>query len=94
MDFVDGLPRSNKHTTIMVVVDRLSKSTHLIPLSHPYTALIMAKKFVECVVRLHGIPRSILSNRDPIFQSSFWKELWKLSGTVLRMSSAYPLQEI
>ncbi|CAH9130821.1 unnamed protein product [Cuscuta epithymum] len=89
MDFVDGLPRSNNHTTILVVVDRLSKSAHLIPLTHPYTASLVAKRFVDCVVRLHGIPRSILSDRDPIFLSHFWKDLWKLSGTTLRMSSAY-----
>lgn len=89
MDFVDGLPSSNKYTTIMVVVDRLSKSTHLIPLSHPYTALTVAKRFVDCIVRLHGIPRSILSDRNPAFQSDVWQELWRLSGTTLRMSSAY-----
>lgn len=89
MDFVDGLPSSNKHTTIMVVVDRLSKSAHLVPLSHPYTARSVAAKFIEFIVKLHGIPKSIVSDRDPIFVSSFWRELWRLSGTKLCMSSAY-----
>ena len=81
MDFVDGLPRSDNHTSIMVGVDRLTKSAHLIPLSHPYTA--------KSIVKLHGIPKSIVSDRDRIFVSTFWCELWRLSGTQLRMSSAY-----
>lgn len=89
MDFVDGLPKSNNHTSILVVVDRLSKAAHLIPLTHPYSASQVAVRFIDSVVRLHGIPRSILSDRDPIFQSNFWRELWKQSNTKLRMSSAY-----
>lgn len=89
MDFVDGLPTSNHHTTIMVVVDRLSKAAHLVPLSHPYTAKSVAAKFVEFIVKLHGVPRSIVSDRDPVFTSDFWKELWRTSGTKLCMSSAY-----
>lgn len=89
MDFVDGLPRSGAFTSIMVVVDRLSKSAHLIPLSHPYTASIVATQFVANIVKLHGLPRTILSDRDPIFLSHFWKELWRLSGTSLQMSTAY-----
>lgn len=59
MDFVDGLPSSNKFTSIMVVVDTLSKSAHLVPLSQPYTATIVAKQFIDTVVKLHGLPRSI-----------------------------------
>lgn len=89
MDFVDGLPTSNHHTSIMVVVDRLSKSAHLVPLAHPYTSRSVAAKFIEFIVKLHGIPRSIVSDRDPVFISAFWKELWRLSGTKLCMSSAY-----
>lgn len=72
MDFVDGLPRSNNHPSIMVVVDRLSKFSHLVALTHPYTTSLVAAKFVEVVVKLHGMPRSILSDRDPIFLSNFW----------------------
>ncbi|CAL9242305.1 unnamed protein product [Arabidopsis halleri] len=89
MDFVDGLPRSDGNTTIMVVVDRLSKSAHLVPLSHPYTAKKVAAKFMDAIVKLHGMPRSIVSDRDPVFVSLFWREFWKLAGTQLRMSSAY-----
>ncbi|CAL9217962.1 unnamed protein product [Arabidopsis halleri] len=90
MDFIDGLQPSDKHTSIMVVVDHLSKSAHLIPLSHPYTSKSVAAKFVEYVVmKLHGLPKTIVSDRDPVFTSAFWRELWKLSGTKLCMSSAY-----
>ena len=89
MDFIDGLPTSDKYTSIMVVVDRLTKAAHLIPLSHPYTSKSVAAKFVENVVKLHGFPKTIVSDRDPIFTSAFWRELWKLSGTKLCMTSAY-----
>lgn len=89
MDFVDGLPGSDNHTTIMVVVDRLSKSAHLIPLIHPYTASTVAAQFIANVIKLHGIPQSILNDRDPVFLSNFWKEFWRLSGTQLCMSTAY-----
>jgi hypothetical protein len=70
-------------------VDRLSKYSHFIPLKHPFTARSIAAIFVKEVVRLHGIPESILSDRDPLFVSIFWKELFKMVGTVLKMSSAY-----
>ncbi|RVW48758.1 Transposon Tf2-8 polyprotein [Vitis vinifera] len=89
MDFIDGLPRSDGKTSIMVVVDRLSKSAHFIAIAHPYTAKTLANKFVEGVVKLHGMPRSIISDRDPVFISNFWQEFLKLSGTKLRMTSAY-----
>lgn len=89
MDFVDGLPRSDNHTSIMVVVDRLSKAAHLVPMAHPYTARLVASKFIDAVVKHHGVPRSIVSDRDPIFVSTFWKELWRVTGTQLKMSSAY-----
>ncbi|KAL6347245.1 hypothetical protein AAG906_013681 [Vitis piasezkii] len=89
MDFIDGLPRSDGKTSIMVVVDRLSKSAHFIAIAHPYTAKTIANKFVEGVVKLHGMPRSIISDRDPVFISNFWQEFLKLSGTKLRMTSAY-----
>lgn len=89
MDFIEGLPNSNGHTVIMVVVDRLSKYAHFIPMKHPFTAAVVAKMFVANVVRLHGIPTSIVSDRDKVFISSFWQTLFKLQGTQLRMSSSY-----
>jgi hypothetical protein len=89
MDFITGLPKSKGYEAILVVVDRLSKYCHFIPLKHPYTAKLIAEVFVKEVVRLHGIPLSIVSDRDPIFMSNFWRELFKLQGTHLKMSSAY-----
>jgi len=89
MDFIEGLPTSGGKNTIFIVVDRLSKSAHFLALAHPYTAKIVAEKFVDGVVKLHGMPRSIISDRDPIFISHFWREFFKLSGTKLKMSSAY-----
>ena len=89
MGFIEGLPPSNGKSTIFMVVDCLSKSTHFLALSHPYTAKMVAKKFVEGIVKLHGLPKSIISDRDPIFISHFWCEFFKMLGTKLHMSSAY-----
>ncbi|PNX81711.1 transposon Tf2-1 polyprotein [Trifolium pratense] len=89
MDFITNLPKSNGYEAILVVVDRLSKYSHFVPLKHPFTARSIASIFVKEIVRLHGVPESILSDRDPLFVSIFWKELFKLLGTVLKMSSAY-----
>lgn len=89
MDFITGLPKSKGFEAIFVIVDRLSKYSHFVPLKHPYTAKVVAEIFVKEVVRLHGIPVSIISDRDPIFVSNFWRELFKLQGTQLRMSTAY-----
>lgn len=72
IDFIEGLPMSHDKNTILVVVDRLSKAIHFAELGHPYTAKLVAKKFVNTIVQLHGMLRSIDSNRDPIFISHFW----------------------
>jgi hypothetical protein len=71
MDFIDGLPSSQGHNTIMVVVDRLSKFAYFVPLNHPYTALFVAKAFISNIVWLHGMPLSIVSDRDRVFLSNF-----------------------
>ncbi|KAJ0885707.1 putative nucleotidyltransferase, Ribonuclease H [Helianthus annuus] len=89
MDFVEGLPVSNGFTVVMVVVDRLSKYAHFVPMRHPFNATTVAREFVANVVRLHGIPSTIVSDRDKIFISSFWQALFKLQGSVLCMSSSY-----
>ncbi|KAJ4780691.1 polyprotein [Rhynchospora pubera] len=89
MDFITHLPPSAGYTAIMVVVDRLSKGVHLAPLPSHYTATRIAQIFWDTVGKLHGMPNSIVSDRDPIFQSTFWKKLFKLQGTNLHFSSAY-----
>ncbi|KAL6575466.1 hypothetical protein OROMI_012751 [Orobanche minor] len=89
MAFISGLPRSNGVDSILVVVDRFSKYGHFVGLSHPFSAKTVADVFAKEIVRLHGVSATIVSDRDPIFLSSFWKELFKSMGTKLRMSSAY-----
>lgn len=89
MDFIDGLPKSEGYSVILVVVDRLSKSAHFIPLKHPYTAASVASVFMREIVRLHGVPKSIISDRDRVFISHFWRELFKYQGTTLKRSTAY-----
>jgi transposase InsO family protein len=73
----------------MVVVDRFSKYGHFIPLAHPYTAAKVAQLFVDHVFKLHSLPKSIVSDRDPIFTSKFWQQFFKCVGTELKMSTPY-----
>uniref|UniRef100_A0A2N9IPW9 Reverse transcriptase n=1 Tax=Fagus sylvatica TaxID=28930 RepID=A0A2N9IPW9_FAGSY len=90
MDFVSGLPRSPKgHDAIWVIVDRLTKSAHFIPIQMNYSLDQLAQLYVEEIVRLHGIPVSIVSDRDPCFTSRFWKSLHKALGTNLNFSTAF-----
>lgn len=89
MDFIEGLPNSSRKTVIFVVVDRLSKYAHFMPLAHSYTATIVAQVFLDNIFKLHGMPQSIVSDRDPIFTSTFWQELFRLQGTTLCMGTAY-----
>lgn len=72
MDFLIGLPPSHGYTAIMVVVDRFSKGTHFAPLPTHYTAHKVALLFFDLVCKIHGFPRSIVSDRDAVFLSAFW----------------------
>lgn len=73
----------------MVVVDRFTKYAHFLPLKHPFTAHQVAKVMLESVVRLHGIPKTMVSDRDRIFLSHVWQELFTALGTKLVHSTAY-----
>jgi hypothetical protein len=89
MDFITDLPKSGNKSVIMVVVDRLSKYAHFCALQHPFTASTVAQIFMDQVFKLHGMPHSIVSDRDPTFTSNFWQELFKLQGTQLHLSTTY-----
>lgn len=89
MDFIEGLPKSGKWNAIMVVVDKFSKYAHFILISHPFIAFSIAQLYFNQVYKLHGWPTAIISDRDRIFTSSLWKELFALSDTQLLMSSSY-----
>jgi hypothetical protein len=89
MDFIEGLPTSGHANCIMVVVDRFTKYAHFIPLHHPFTAAKVAAAYLDNVFKLHGLPKVMVSDRDPIFTSSFWKALFHSMGNELNMSSAY-----
>ena len=76
MDFVSGLPRTRRdHDSIWVIVDRLTKSAHFLAVKTTYSLSRLARLFVDEIVRLHGAPVSILSDRDPQFTSLFWPRL-------------------
>lgn len=89
MDFIDGLPSSNRFSVIFVVVECLSKYGHSIAMKQSYSAKGVAEIFIREMVHLHGMPQSIVSNKDPIFPSQFWSEYFRLQGLKLRMSSTY-----
>ena len=89
MDFVMGLPRSKDHDAIWVVVDRLTKQRHLVPCSTTVDASDLANLFLQHVFRLHGLPRTITSDRGPQFASAFWHRLCARLEIEPRLSAAF-----
>lgn len=91
MDFIEGLPRLDGQEVIFVVVDSLAKHAHFTALKHPYFAAQVARLYLDSVYKQHEMPQAIISNRDPIFLSSFQQNLFQLQGVELHLSSAYHL---
>jgi Integrase core domain len=89
MDFIMGLPRSENRDIIMVVIDKFTKYGHFIPLSHPITATEVARAFLENIYKLQGLPIKLITDRDPIFTSTFWRELFSKLEIKINMSTTY-----
>ena len=81
MDFITVLPKSKVNSSIMMVVDRLTKYEHFCALSNPFKVSIVATAFMETIQKLHGNPKIIVSDRDPIFTRNFWTKLFSCLGT-------------
>jgi len=90
MDFISGLPRTQRnHDAIWVIVDRLTKSAHFLAIRMDYSLESLAELYIKEIVRLHGIPVSIVSDRDPRFTSRFWGSLQEALGTKLKFSTSF-----
>ena len=80
MDFIEALSKVHGKSVLLTVVDRFSKFAHFIPLGHPYTATSVAHAFFHEIIRLHGFPDSIVSDRDPVFTGHVWRDLFRRAG--------------
>jgi transposase InsO family protein len=90
MDFIVGLPlMARRHDSIFVVVNTLRKSAHFIPMHTTYQAPDIARVFISEIVRLHGVPKRIISNRGSVFTGRFWMSFQEALGTQLNFSTAY-----
>ena len=89
LDFIEGLPKSRGKDTILVVVDRLSTYAHFMALAHPFTATMVAQLYFDHIFKLHGVPKTLVSDRDKVFLSQFWQELFRLQHVSLHISTAY-----
>ena len=90
MDFITGFPKNfRQHGSIMVVIDKLSKAAHFIPVKSTYKVFNIVDIFMKEIFKLHGIPKVIVSDRDTEFTGNLWKALFKGLGTQLNFSTAY-----
>ena len=90
MDFIVGLPRTQAgYDSIWVIVDRLTKVAHFIPVKTTYSGPKLAELYISKIVCLHGVPKKIVSNRGTQFTSKFWEKLHECKDTRLNFSSAY-----
>jgi hypothetical protein len=89
LDFVGPLPKSNNYNYLLVVIDRLTLQTHLVPMTIKVTARETAWLYLKEIICFQGVPESIVSDRDSKFTSIFWKELQRLMGTKLLMSTVF-----
>ena len=90
MDFVVGLPRtSRKHDSIWVIVDRLTKSAHFLSVDSGWGSEALATLYIQEIVRLHGVPTSIISDRGTQFTSRFWRSIQRDLGTQVALSTAF-----
>ena len=90
MDFIVGLPRTQSgHDSIWVIVDRLTKSAHFLPVQISSPMEKLAQLYVDEIVRLHGVPKSIISDRDQRYRSGYWTSLQAALGSKLKFSTAY-----
>jgi len=92
MDFITRLPIANGYSIILVIIDRLSKFAHFIPLTTDFSAHKVADLFIQEIVSMHGLPQSIVSNRDKVFTSKFWDQICSRQGIKLARNLAYHSQ--
>jgi hypothetical protein len=89
MNFIEGLPKSGGKDVILVVVDKLTKYAHFMALAHPFTAQYVAQLFIDTIIKLHGPPIAIVTDRDRIFTSKLWQDIFKSLKVSLHYSSTY-----
>ena len=90
MDFVVGLPRTKaNHDAIWIIIDRLTKSAHFLPINEKFSLERLVQLYLKEIVVQHGVPVSIVSDRDPRFTSRFWRRFQEHLGTKLNMSTVY-----
>ena len=90
MDFITGFPKTQKHNdSIMVVIDKISKSAHFIPVKSSFKAINITEILMKDIFRLHVIPKMVISDRDIKFTFAFWKELFAGLNTNLNFNTSY-----